>query len=374
MDNNKVKRYTRIKYTIAITDIFLSLAIVLLFQLSGASVLLREWISTGVSNAPVLIFIFMLISFTVYSLITFPLSLYSSYIVEHNFGLSKEKFSSWFKDLLKSMALSFIMIVILVEVFYMLLRMSPSGWWWMSALFWIFVSVVIARIFPVVIIPLFFKYKPVEDGDLKKRVMDLSGRMGLNVLDVFEIDFSKKSTKANAGLVGIGKSKRVIFTDTLLAKYSPDEVEAVLAHEFAHHKLKHLIKLVLLSSGATILMFYLFSKIGPATFARFGLKLDDIAGLPIWIFFSIVFQMLLLPLQNYLTRNMERNADIMALKFTGNAPAFAAMLEKLGEQNMSERKPSKLAKIFFYDHPPLEERVELARISNQVRCKQVYFG
>lgn len=361
MDDNKVKQYTRIKYTIAIADILVSLAIVLLFQFSGAAVLLREWLSSTISNAPALIFFFMLASFAIYSLITFPLSVYSSYIVEHDFGLSKERFGSWFNDLLKASALSFVMLVILVEVFYMFQRLSPSGWWWMSACFWIFVSVVIARIFPVVIIPIFFKYKPVQDEELKKRVMDLSGKMGLSVLDVFEIDFSKKSTKANACLVGIGKSKRVIFTDTLLAKYSPDEVEAVLAHEFAHHKLKHLLKLVLLSAGATILMFYLFFKIGPVTFDHFGLKLDDIAGLPIWIFFSMVFQMLLLPLQNYLTRNMERNADAMALKFTGNSAAFVSMLEKLGEQNMSERKPTKLAKIFFYDHPPLDERVAMAR-------------
>jgi STE24 endopeptidase len=361
MDDNKVKHYTRIKYTIAIGDIFLNLAIMLLFQFSGASVLLREWLSSGISNAPALIFLFMLVSFSIYSLATFPLSLYSSYIVEHNFGLSKEKFGSWLGDFLKSSALSFIMIVILVEVFYAFLRFHPTGWWWMSACFWIFISVVIARIFPVVIIPIFFKYKPVQDEALKGRVMDLSGRMGLSVLDVFEIDYSKKSTKANAALVGLGKSKRVVFTDTLLARYSPEEVEAVLAHEFAHNKLKHMIKLVAMSAGATIVMFYLFSKTGPVVFERFGLKLDDIAGLPIWILFSMIFQMILLPLQNYLTRNMERNADIMALKFTGNSAAFVSMLEKLGEQNMSERKPTLLAKIFFYDHPPLEERVALAR-------------
>jgi STE24 endopeptidase len=361
MDEGKVKRYTRIKYTVAILDIVLLLVMLTLFQLSGLAVALQGWISRISSSQPIVIFLYIFTSYILYSFISFPLALYRSYIVEHQFGLSSEKFSSWLKDLVKAEALSIALFALLIETFYFFLRHYPAGWWWMSAIFWIFLSIVIARIFPVVIIPLFFKYKSVEDEALKKRVMELSGKMGVKVLDVYEIDFSKKSTKANAALVGLGRSKRVIFTDTLLGKYAPEEIEAVLAHEFAHHRLNHLAKLVVLSASATLATFYIFSRIGPSIFSRFDIAVYDIAGLAVWLFLFMAFQIILTPIQNFVSRRMEKNADLQALKYTGNKNAFISMLEKLGEQNLSERKPSVLAKILFYDHPPMEERIALAR-------------
>lgn len=361
MDNTKVKRYTRIKYTVAIVDMALMLVMLALFQLSGAAAWLRDLLSSGVSAQGALIFLYLLVIFFFYSFLEFPLTVYRSYIVEHQFGLSKEKFGSWFLDLLKAEALSFILFAVLIEVFYIFLRNFAVGWWWMSAAFWIFVSVVIARIFPVVVIPLFFKYKPIGDEGLKKRILDLSSKMGVKVLDLYEIDFSKKSTKANAGLVGLGKSKRVIFTDTLLGEYSPDEIEVVMAHEFAHYKLRHLMKLVALSASLTVLIFYLFSLIGPAIFGRSNLLISDIAGIGIWLFLFMVFQIALTPLVNAISRKMEKNADLMALEYTKNSAAFVSMMEKLTEQNMSESRPGLLAKIFFYDHPPAEERIALAK-------------
>jgi STE24 endopeptidase len=361
MDENKVKRYTRIKYTTAIFDIMLMLVILALFQLSGAAVMLRNGILHFVPNGPLMILAYIFVIYVLYSLLEFPLTVYRSFIVEHEFGLSSQKFGPWFSDLVKAEGLSFIVFAMLIEVFYAFMGYFPVQWWWMSAIFWIFVSIVIARIFPVVVIPLFFKYKTIGDESLKGRILDLSIMMGVKVLDVYEIDFSKKSTKANAALVGLGKSKRVIFTDTLLGKYSPDEIEAVMAHEFAHHKLHHLIKLVVMSSGVTAAIFYMFSKIGPDIFTRLGLAISDVAGLGIWLFLFMVFQIILTPILNFISRNMEKNADLQALKYCNSGDAFVSMLEKLTEQNMSERKPGFLAKIFFYDHPPVDERIALAK-------------
>lgn len=361
MDEQKIKRYTRIKYAVAIADLMILLVLLALFQFSGAAVLLKKAILHITANQPIGIFLYILVSFAGYSFIMFPLVLYRSFIVEHQFGLSSEKFGPWLADMIKSDILGFVVFAVLLEAFYLFLRHFPGLWWWMAAIFWIFVSIVIARIFPVIVIPLFFKYKAIQDEALKKRVMELAGRMGINVLDVYEIDFSKKSTKANAGLVGLGRSKRVIFTDTLLGRYTPDEIEVVMAHEFGHFKLKHMVKLVTLSACVTLITFYIFSRIGPAIFGNFGLAADDIAGVAIWLFLFMVFQIIFTPLQNFASRHMERNADLLALKFTGKKEAFISMMEKLSEQNLSERSPSLPAKIFFYDHPPVEERVAMAK-------------
>lgn len=192
--------------------------------------------------------------------------------------------------------------------------------------------------------------------------MALAGKIKIKILDVFQIDFSKKTLKANAAFVGWGKTRRVILADTLKDKYSDEEIEVILAHEFAHYKLKHLIKLVLVNSLAIILSFYFIYRAGGFALKFYGLSsFGDIAALPLILIYMTLFGVILQPFQNYLSRVMERNADMLALKVTGLKEPFISMMEKLGVQNLADRKPHPLIKIFFFDHPPIAERIDLAK-------------
>ena len=192
--------------------------------------------------------------------------------------------------------------------------------------------------------------------------MNLANKMKVKILDVFEIDFSKKTLKANAAFVGIGKTKRVILADTLKDKYSDDEIEVILAHEFAHYKLKHLLKLIFINSLATILAFYFIFKTSDNVLGLFGLSsLSDIAALPVIIMYLVVFGIVMQPFQNYISRYLEKNADKMALSVTGLREAFVSMMEKLSNQNLADRNPHPIIKFFFFDHPPVDERINMAK-------------
>jgi len=359
-DSDRIKKYSRIKYTLAIVDILFTLLVLAVFQISGLAVGLGKGVEGLFTNPLLVIFVYSLILFLLYSLLGFPLDYYRSYSIEHRFGLSQENLVHWLTDQLKELLVGFIIFIILVQGFFYCLRHYPDNWWWIAGLFWIFFSVILARLFPNLIIPLFYKYKRIEDQELRQRILNLANRMGIKILDVYQIDFSKKTTKANAALVGLGRSKRVVLTDTLQDKYNLEEIEIILAHEFAHFQLRHLIKMIILNAGITLLIFYLLFRFTNIIFRQFNLNLADIASLAIWILCFVFFQVCLTPLLNWISRNMERNADYLAIKFTGLKDAFISMMEKLSQQNLAERKPSALIKIFFFDHPPVGERIAMA--------------
>jgi len=354
---SKADRYANIKYAFAIADILYTIFLLLALQLSGMSRILKIVVSSVTAVAALKIALYCAIIFIFYSLLTFGLDLYSSFVVEHYFGLSKQKLSSWLLDYIKSTALGFVVFIVLMECFYIFIGASARGWWWMSASFWALLTVVIARIFPVVVIPLFFKYKNISDESLRSAVFALAKKMQVKVLDIFEIDYSKKSLKANAAFVGIGSSRRVLLTDTLLnGRFGNKEIEAVLAHEFAHFKHRHLLKMVIMSSLGIFVMFYIFFLLDGRVFTA-----GNIADLGWWLLLFMLFQLISAPLVNLIHRKMEKNADAGSLKAVGDKEAFISMMNKLADQNLAQRKVPLWAKIFFYDHPPVSERIEFAQ-------------
>jgi len=351
---NRAKEYAGIKYRLALIDMVYTLVLLIVLQMSGLAARLESALLGLSGNQFILTALYSAIIFLIYMILNFTLDFYRSFVVEHRFGLTKQKYSYWLSDHLKSNALGLTVFVILVESFLFFARSYPQSWWWMSALFWIFLSVIIAKIFPVIVIPIFFKYKKLENEDLRQRIMSLAKVMRVRILDVFEIDFSKKSLKANAAFVGMGKSRRVLLTDTLLnGKFLPEEIEMILAHEFAHYRFKHLIKMVIMNSAVIFLTFYIFFQLDNR-----GLQARDISNLGAWLFLFMVLQLLVTPLTNWISRIMEHNADVAAIQVIGKRGSFVSMMEKLGEQNLADRRPPLWAKIFFYDHPPIDERIE----------------
>ena len=307
--------------------------------------------------------IYLLIILFFYGLLTLPITFYSGFVLEHKFNLTKQTLSAWIKDQIKTAALSFIISLILILTFYWLLSKFEQ-WWLEVAIFWIFFSIVLAKLTPILIIPLFFKYKKIDDQVLRIKILDLAEKMKVKILDVFEIDLSKKTLKANAAFTGMGKTKRVLLADTLNGKYTHDEVEVILAHEFAHYQLKHIIKMIGLNSIITLGLFYLIFRTNGYYLEVFNLNsLSRPASLPLVFLYFTLFGVITQPLEAFISRIFERQADRLALKVTGSKEAFISLMEKLAGQNLADRNPHPLIKFFFFDHPPIDERIELAKDS-----------
>jgi len=360
----KARSYSRLKYQLAILDIFFLLFLLLAFLASGLPQALARLIFKY-TLFPQLIVPLNLFALSLgYYLLTLPLNLYRSYTLEHKFSLSTQKIKDWLLDQLKAAAVSYIIALILLSGFYYILALSPGLWWLIASVFYIFFSLILARLAPILIVPIFFKYKRLSDETLKKRLLALGDKFGVRVIDCFEIDLSKKTLKANAALLGWGRSRRVILSDTLKDKYSYDEIEVILAHELAHYKLKHLVRLILINSGLTIGCFYLIHASSRFVLGFFGLpSLGDVTALAVLALYFTLFGLVMEPFTNFISRRFERKADLLALKATGLKEAFISMMEKLSAQNLADRSPHPLIKFFFFDHPPVDERIEAARAS-----------
>ena len=357
----KAKKYAKEKYTLAVADILYSAALLVLFQFCGGSRFIAGLVSNAIKSYYALIALYIFIITIVYASLSLPLNLYRSFILEHKFNLSTQNFKGWFIDFIKSLIISCIISLILTEAFYLILNMFPNFWWLVVAAFWVIFSVVLAKLTPVLLIPLFFKYKPLSDEILKERILKLADKMKVKVVDVFEIDFSKKTAKANAAFVGIGRTKRVILADTLKDKYSYDEIELILAHEFAHYRLRHLLKLILINSLFTIVLLYFIFISSRHVLNTFGWgQLNDIANLPVILLYALIFNVILGPLGNCLSRKFEKDADRLSLESSGFKEAFISLMNKLAEQNLADISPNKWIKWFFFDHPPISERIKIA--------------
>ena len=362
-EETRAKRYSTIKYSLSIIETLYLLVLLVIFLSCGLSSVLADRISRVSTNNYLLVPVYLLVISLGYYLLNFPFNFYHSYLLERKFSLTNQKIKDWFKDQVKACIISYIIAIIMIGAFYYILKYYIQTWWLIISLFWIFFSLILARLTPIIIIPLFFKYKKLSDDNLRSRIMNLADKMKVKILDCFEIDFSKKTLKANAAFVGWGATRRVILADTLKDKYAYDEIEVILAHEFAHYRLKHLLKFILINSIATILTFYLIFITNSRILSIFGLtSLSDIAALPVIFLYFLLFGIITQPFENFISRRLEINADKMALSVTGSKGAFISMMEKLAAQNLADKNPHPLIKFYFFDHPPISERIALAKI------------
>jgi STE24 endopeptidase len=297
----------------------------------------------------------------IYVVLTFWLDMYHGYSLEHKFSLSTQTFSGWLMDYFKKLLIGGIIAFILVEALYFFLRRFEATWWIFAAFFWITFSIVLSKVAPVLILPLFFKVRPLEDEELRARLLNLAEKSGARVNGVFEIDLSKKTVKANAGLAGLGRTRRILVGDTMLKDYSHDEIEVVLAHELGHHKHNHILKLIAFGAASSFAGFYMADGLFGLLSGPLKLRgISDLAGFPLLALILFFFTLLILPLQNSLSRAFERQADYFALDITKNPDGFISMMTRLSDQNLDDRKPGRFVEIFLYDHPPTAKRLKMA--------------
>ena len=360
-DDRKTKQYVRIRRVIFLVQLVLTLLFLLITYISGFSGWLKLILSERISNWAVVTCLYVFLFYLVYTVLFFPVSLYSGFILEHRFHLSTQSFSGWLGDFFKAEILSLFFSVLAGLLVYGLLRKCPVSWWIWAGASWLAFSFVLGKIFPVWILPLFYKIKPLADRDLAERLLALSKSTGARVLGVYEMDLSRKTRKANAMFAGVGSTKRIILGDTLISGFEPDEIEVVLAHELGHYKFRHIVKLFIVSAIIGFSGLYLAHVVLKLFILKAGLAgLSDVTGLPVLCLCLFFFGLMTMPVSNGVSRYFERQADRFALESTKKAAAFISAMRKLAKLNMSDESPPRWIEILLYDHPAIKWRVLMA--------------
>lgn len=249
-----------------------------------------------------------------------------------------------------------------VNLLYFIIRLSPRYWWLPAGMAFAGLITGLSTLAPVLLLPLFYTVKPLERESLRARLLSLAERAGARVLDVYEWGLGAKTTKANAALTGLGATRRVLVSDTMLAEYSDEEIEVVLAHEIAHHLHGDIFKGIAFESGLILAGFYVAARLLDALAGAAGLRGPaDIAGLPLLVLAGGAVSTVMVPLAHAISRAHERSADRFAIEVTRNPGAFISAMRRLGAQNLAEEHPSRLVQWLFYSHPPVAERIAAAR-------------
>ena len=320
-----------------------------------------QFIGQHTDSRLLLIVMYFSAIYLIYSIISFPFAYLAGYRVEHKYGFSTQSVRAWLVDWMKSFLITYIVGLIVFGVIYLVIPAAPSVWWLWLALIMIGFSVVLANIFPIVILPLFYKTKTLEDDDLKKEISELCTQAGLKISGVFSIDLSSKTTKANAAVVGLGNTKRILLGDTLLSKYEKEEILTALAHEITHFREHHTWWLILWQSLITVAMFYLFYRVQPYVYGWLGFEqASEIAAFPLFVLVFGALSYLFRPLGSTLSRFYERKADRGALRLTGNADAFVSLIARLCNEQLSIAYPYPIIEWYKYSHPSPGRRIAFA--------------
>jgi len=355
------RAYARIRYRLLLAELAALFTFLAVVQGSGASTALASWWSSRTPHEPLVLLGYLAVFGLAYELVMLPLHFYGSFRLEHRFGLSRMTLSAWAIREAKSVGVSAALGALTVEALYALLRHAPSSWPLWAALGWVAFSVVLARIFPTVLLPIFYKTSPLQDEALVTRLLDLCRRVGLQALGVFRVDLGTETRKANAALAGLGRTRRVLLADTLVAEFPPEEIEGVLAHELAHHRYHHITKVLALSAVGSWVAFLLTDLVARRWVAALGLRgLDDVAGFPVLLLWLSALGLASLPLQNGLSRYFERQADRFAVDVTEAPAAFADALRRLARLNLADPDPPRWIELVFYDHPKISDRIRVA--------------
>jgi STE24 endopeptidase len=361
-DTPAARRYNRIRRRLGIADFALGFAMLVVLLATGWTRDLRDISYVGAWQIYSLaVFFYIGILLVIGKALGFGLDLYGFYL-EHRFHLSNQKLGSWLWDQVKGFLVGLVFAGIVVEIIYYVLRMWPRQWWLMAWGAFIVLFVALAQIAPVVLFPIFYKFQPLQKEELKQRLVHLSERAGTRIRGVYEWKLSEKSKKANAALTGLGKTRRIILADTLLDNYSPDEIEAVLAHELGHHVRKHILKSILVQAGVTFVGFWAANwALHFAVDQHMFEQMADFANLPLLVLVSSILSVVLMPALNWYSRFNERQADRYAFESIASVEPFISSMNKLAEQNLAERTPSKWIERLFHSHPAISHRIEAAQ-------------
>lgn len=356
------KKYSRINQILSLTETILFFAILLFLLISGLSKEIEKYAYGFTSNNYLALLIFLAIIGIAESIMSFPLDFYSGYILEHKYNLSNQTIISYFKEKAKSLAVGLLIGIPVIMIFYFILSNFGENWWFILGIFMFLFSVILGRIAPVLIFPLFYKFKPIENETIKNKILSICEIAGVKIKGIYVFDMSKNTKKANAAFTGIGKSKRIILGDTLIDKFNEDEIQSVFAHEVGHYKHKHIYKIMILSTLLTFAGLYMTAILYENSLDIFGFKhIYELSALPLITLFISAYGLVTTPISNIFSRKFEREADKFALDMTKNSFSFISAMEKLADQNLADKEPNKIVEFLFHSHPSLKKRIEFAK-------------
>jgi STE24 endopeptidase len=361
-DTPEARRYNRIHRWLEFSDLALGLAFLLILLLSGWNAVLRDWAYRfAFQNYSLAVFLYVFFLMLGGKLLSIGLDYYGLRL-ERRFQLSTQKTRSWLWDETKGFLVGLLFGGIIAEILYFTIRQSPQHWWIISWALFMALFVVLAQVAPLILFPIFYKFEPLENDDLKQRLVRLSESAGTKVRGIYKWHLSEKSRKANAALTGLGATRRIILADTLLDHYSPEEIEAVLAHELGHHVHKHILKSIFVQAGITLFGFWAANYVLHLSIEQWSMfdTMSDFSNLPLLVLVSTVLSILLMPAMNAYSRFNERQADRYAFRTIRSVQPFITSMNKLAAQNLAERTPARWVEWLFHSHPAISRRVAAA--------------
>jgi STE24 endopeptidase len=361
-DDARARRYHRRQFALTLIDLALGVIVLAWWSASGAAIRLAALLDARL-GPPVAVVAGMALAVGASQLaLTLPLDVVAGYVLPRRAGLLTQPFGGWLRDRGKAVLIGGGLGLLAVEVVYALLRWNPDRWWlWAGGVLTVGL-VLLAAAVPRWLIPLFYRLTPLEDPVLRARILALAARMGVEAAAVVVADFSRKGRTANAAVVGLGRTRRILVSDTLLRAFPPEEVEVVLAHELGHHARRHVLQGLVLQSVLIVGVLWVADRILRASVGALGLTGPaDPAGLPLFALVLSALGLVTTPLVAAWSRRLEREADRIALEVSGAPAAFIAAMERLGQLNLAERRPGRLRELLFATHPSLEARIAAGR-------------
>lgn len=357
---NYLKDKTKFSFISSSISLVVSIAFILIGGFNYVDVFARGFGYGEIVSGIIFIVVLVLLM----EILQIPFAAYNTFVIEEKYGFNKTSVKTFITDIIKNL---FLMFVIGIPVFSLIV------WFFMefSSFAWIYASVtvilfelLITFIAPVFIMPLFNKYVPLEDGELKTELEKYAEKQNFKMKGLYKMDGSKRSTKTNAFFTGFGKFRRIVLFDTLIEKHTTQELVSVLAHEMGHYKKGHILKFMIMSFLNTVIIFFLLSLFigNKELFAAF--KMQEISVYGALIFFGFLYtpiSMFLSVIQNVISRKYEYEADAYSVTTYKNPQSMIQALKKLSVDNLTNLTPHKMKVFMEYSHPPVLERIKAIR-------------
>ncbi|RMF56376.1 MAG: M48 family peptidase [Calditrichaeota bacterium] len=360
----KSQEYTRVRTRFGILTSIFDLAVLLLFWFSGGfnylDHLVRSWVTGEIWRGLLYIGILLFAR----GVLSLPFSIYSTFVIEEKFGFNKTTPKTFILDILKATVLGIVIGGLLLAAVLAFFQYTGDYAWLYCWIAVVVFSLFMQFIAPTWIMPLFNKFTPLEEGELRNAILEMAKKVNYPLKNVFVMDGSKRSTKSNAFFTGFGKNKRIALFDTLIEKHTIKELVAVLAHEIGHYKKKHIQKGMLISILHTGIMFYLLSIFLTHQGLFEAFYMDHMSIYAGFIFFGMLYspiEMILSIFMQIFSRKNEYEADRFAVESTGDPESMISALKKLSADNLSNLTPHPLYVFLHYSHPPVLERINAIR-------------
>lgn len=360
--SEEVYRYRKDSLNVWAIKLLLQFLIPILFLVSRISYRIRFFVENERSLFATGL-LYGIIFFSIMFIVNLPLNYYGSFHLAHKYGLSNQTFARWIEVAIKGFVINDLFVSLFIFIPFYIINRSPNFWWLKLGMLFIPVIIFMVFVSPMFIDPIFNKYTSIEDEKLGIEINTVLRRAGIDDASIYKVDKSKDTNTMNAYMTGIFGSKRIVLWDTTVDNLEEREVVSITAHEVGHYLENHIWKNILMSSIGTILILFLVyitsNLILHLSQGSFGIrKLSDVASLPLLLVVLNFYSFLFMPINNYISRYMERQADGYEIALTNDRESAISAMKKLYDTSLGVPRPSDIYKIWYHSHPTLEERIE----------------